>query len=81
MKRIVFNAIELALELKQDLFNEFKKQKKVFANLKMNVPGCIVEFSCWTKMSLIDKKQFLEDFCEKNKKVEYNEEDFNWYKD
>jgi len=80
LRGIALNAVELVLELKQALFLEFKKQKKEFANLKINDPGCIVEFSCWTKMSLIDEKQFLENFCKKRKKVEYNEEDFNLYK-
>ena len=80
LKGIALNAKELAEKLTNILFKEFKKVKKEFANLKVNTdPGCIVEFSSWTKNSLIDEKKFLKDFCEKNKKNEYNEEDYNLY--
>lgn len=79
LRGITLNALDLANELKKALFEEFIKNRKEFANLKMNDPGCIAEFSSWTKNSLIDKKQFLKNFCEEGKKENYNEEDFNLY--
>lgn len=79
LKGIASNALKLVSDLKEALFLEFKKNNKIFQNLKINDPGCIVEFSCWAKNSLIDEKQFLKNFCEKSKKEEYSKEDFDLY--
>ncbi len=78
LKNIAEKALELAEKLKDSLFEEFKEKNKVYSNLKNHDdPGCIVEFSSWSKNSLIDEKQFIKEFCEKYKDKDYTEEDYN----
>lgn len=82
LKNIYLQAQKIVNEKKKALFEEFKKRKSQFANLKLdkkyNVdPGCINEFSSWCKNNIKNEEQMVEDLCRKYKEENYNEEDLN----
>lgn len=82
LKNISLEAQNIANGIKKALFQEFRERKPNFANLKINDknkvdPGCINEFSLWCKNNIKNEKQMVEDLCQKYRKRNYNEEDFD----
>ena len=82
IKLMSAKALEISIDLKIALFEEFKRRHTKFANLKLDKnnfvdPGCRSEFSSWCKNNIKDEIKFIEDFCQKNKSDDYNEEDLD----